>query len=257
MQRVHIDDLTSFVQEYEDWDLLSLPAIAEQEEHYQLSNNTIYTRQIGQVLNPQLETPAILETIKNNLGSYHFQAQYQQKPIPEEGGLLKWKWFPFYEEEPQEGQIFQSWDTAITDTDFACITAKYHNNRYYILNIYRKKLLFPELKRQIKEFYNLYNKPTVIIEDKSSGSSLIQQLRTENIPISSYQPKLSKKERILVHSSILESGFVLLPKNSNFTQSFQEEITHFPYGKHDDQIDALSQLLDHKGQYSPAHAEVV
>ncbi len=89
MQRVHTDDLCSFVQENEEWEVLNLPAIATKDEEFELSSGRIITRRIGEVLNPQLESQFILETIKKNLGNYNFEAQYQQNPIPEGENILK------------------------------------------------------------------------------------------------------------------------------------------------------------------------
>ena len=89
MQRVHVDDLCGFVQDKEDWHILNLPAIATKNEVFELSDESIIERRIGEILNPQLESGLVLETIKKNMGSYHFSAQYQQDPLPEEGGMLK------------------------------------------------------------------------------------------------------------------------------------------------------------------------
>ena len=249
MQRVHIDDLCGFVQDNEDWEILNLPAIATKNEEFELANKEIIKRNIGDVLNPKLESGLILETIKKNMGSYNFESQYQQNPIPEEGGLLKWKWFEYYDELPSDGIIFQSWDTAMSDSNFAdysaCITAVINNECFYIIDIFRDKLIFPDLKKKIISLHNQYNPNKLIIENKGSGISLVQQLKSEHkiYPIK-YTPTLSKKERIMVHSGIIESGRVLLPRNASFLESLQSEVVTFPYGKHDDQIDALSQLLD-------------
>lgn len=201
MQRVHTDDLCSVVQENEDWELLNLPAIATRDEIFKLSNGKDIYRYVGEVLNPQLESQFILETIKKNLGNYNFEAQYQQNPIPEEGGLLKGKWFEYYDTLPQGGMVVQSWDTASSDSDFADysvgITVLFKDKKFYIIDIFRGKLLFPEMKRKIKELHDRYNPEKIIIENKSSGIALIQQLRSEyNIYPISYEPTLSKKESI-------------------------------------------------------------
>ncbi|MGL4561711.1 MAG: hypothetical protein ACRCV0_05445 [Brevinema sp.] len=176
MQRVHTDDLCSFVQENEDWEVLNLPTIATKDEVFELSNGKTITRRIGEILNPQLESQFILENIKKNMGLYNFEAQYQQNPIPEEGGLLKWKWFEYYDELPQGGIIVQGWDTASSDNDFSDysvgMTALYQNNKIYIIDIVREKLLFPELKRRINALYDQYNPKKLIIENKAIWNSI-------------------------------------------------------------------------------------
>ncbi|MGL4562711.1 MAG: phage terminase large subunit [Brevinema sp.] len=249
MQRVHTDDLCSFVQENEAWEVLNLPAIATKDEVFELSNGKTIHRYIGEILNPQLESQFILESIKKNLGSYNFEAQYQQNPMPEEGGLLKWKWFEYYDELPQGGMIVQSWDTASSNNDFSDysvgMTALYQNNKIYIIDILRGKFLFPELKRKIKSLYDQYNPKKLIIENKASGIALIQQIRQEyHIYPIAYDPKLSKKDRIMVNSGMIESRQVLLPRGVSFLDELEKEVVTFPYGKHDDQLDALSQMLD-------------
>jgi len=205
MQRVHADDLCSFVQENEDWEVLNLPAIATKDEVFKLSDGREIYRHIGEVLNPQLESQFILETIKKNLGNYNFEAQYQQNPIPEEGNILKWKWFNYYDELPQGGMIVQSWDTASSDSNFADytvgITALVKDNQFYIIDILRNRLLFPELKRKVKELYEKYNCKKLIIENKASGIALIQQLRSEyNIyPIAYESQRYLRKIEYLPH----------------------------------------------------------
>ncbi|MGL4388664.1 MAG: phage terminase large subunit [Brevinema sp.] len=250
MQRVHTDDLCGFVQDSNtEWNILNLPAIATKDEEFELSNKKIMSRRIGEILNPQLESQFILENIKKNMGSYNFEAQYQQNPIPEDGGLLKWKWFDYHDELPSGDMIVQSWDTASSDNDFSDysvgITALYKDNKFYIIDIFRDKLLFPELKRKIKELHDQYKPKKLIIENKASGIALIQQIRNEyNIYPIPYDPKLSKKDRIMVNSGIIESGRVLLPRGASFIDELQKEVVTFPHGKHDDQLDALSQILD-------------
>ncbi|MGL4367357.1 MAG: hypothetical protein ACRCTQ_03655 [Brevinemataceae bacterium] len=78
MQRVHTDDLCSFVQENEKWEVLNLPAIAMKDEVFELSNGKTITRRIGEILNPQLESQFILENIKKNMGSYNFEGLCRQ-----------------------------------------------------------------------------------------------------------------------------------------------------------------------------------
>lgn len=119
-------------------EILNLPAIATRDEVFELSHGKTIYRHIGEVLNAQLESQFILETIKKNLGNYNFEAQYQQNPIPEEGGMLKWKWFEYYDELPSDGMMIQSWDMASSDSDFADysvgITALFKDQKFYIID---------------------------------------------------------------------------------------------------------------------------
>lgn len=233
MQRVHTDDLCSFVQEHEEWEVLNLPPIATRDEVFELSNGKEIHRYIGEVLNPQLESQFILETIKKNLGNYNFEAQYQQNPIPEEANILKWKWFEYYDKLPQDGMIVQSWDTASSDSNFADytvgITALVKGNQFYIIDIFRDKLLFPELKRKVKDLYERYDCKKIIIENKASGIALIQQIQSEyNIYPISYEPNMSKKDRVSTTSGIIEFGRVLLPRGAGFLDELEKEVVTFP-----------------------------
>ncbi|MGL5254309.1 MAG: phage terminase large subunit [Brevinema sp.] len=163
--------------------------------------------------------------------------------------MLKWEWFSYYDELPTDGKIIQSWDTASSDSDYADysvgITVLEKDNKFYIMDICRDRLLFPDLKRKVVELYGRYRPKELVIENKSSGMALIQQLEQEHqiYPIK-YEPKLSKKDRIMTNSGVLESGRILLPRGASFLDALRTEVVTFPNGKHDDQLDALSQILD-------------
>ena len=255
MQRVHIDDLVGYVQRNNEWVVLNLPAIANKSEEFRLANGEIYKREIGDILNPKLESAATLGAIKANLGSYNFSAQYQQEPIPESGNIINWDWFDYYDELPIKStnyrdRTIQSWDTAMTAHDGSdysvCITIREINNKYYILDVYREKLDFPSLKKKIVAIKKQYNADVVIIEEKASGISLRQQLKSEGFSTIAYIPEGDKKDRMVAQSSHIEAGKVFLPKNAKlkWLDDFRAEVVSFPYGRNDDQIDALSQVLD-------------
>jgi predicted phage terminase large subunit-like protein len=251
MQRIHLDDLVGFVQMNEEWTVLNLPAIAMKDEVFYLSNGKTITRKKNDVLNPNLESAATLATIRANIGSYNFSAQYQQEPIPESGNIIKWEWFPFYDEIPNAtgslDRIVQSWDTGMTEHDgsdySACITFRQIGTTYYILDVYREKLSFPALKKEIIRRKKIFGADVVIIEDKGSGTGMIQQLKIEGFHTIAYKPEGCKEDRIVAQSARIEAGSVFLPAGAPWLDDFRTEIISFPYGRHDDQIDALSQGL--------------
>jgi hypothetical protein len=125
MQRLHADDLVAHVQEHEAWDVLSFAAIAEQDETYEFSTpfgRKRVRRQIGEVLQPSLLTPATLDIQRRSMTDYNFVAQYQQNPQPPSGIIVKREWLKFYTaaEKPERfDQILQSWDTANKDTELS------------------------------------------------------------------------------------------------------------------------------------------
>ena len=100
MQRVHVDDLIGHVLEKEKWTYLDIPAIADEQRVYDLGRGGRYTREAGEVLHPDRLNHAELDNIKANIGTYNFEAQYQQRPVPPGGALIKWAWFQTYDQVP-------------------------------------------------------------------------------------------------------------------------------------------------------------
>jgi hypothetical protein len=125
MQRLHADDVVAHVQRHESWNVLSFPAIAEQDETYDVwtpyGRSRIY-RKTGEILQPSLLSPAALESQRRGMTEYNFVAQYQQNPQPPSGIIVKPEWLKSYEPgdlPKQFDQILQSWDTANKDTELS------------------------------------------------------------------------------------------------------------------------------------------
>lgn len=249
--RLHVDDLIAHVTEKEPWVHLNLPAIAEEAAKILIGENQFYERKTGEALHPEREPLTILGKIKKAIGTYHFSAQYQQAPIPPEGNLIHWEWFQFYEDLPpleSNDQVVQSWDTAFKTEDIhdysVCTTWLQKDNRYFLIDIFRKRLDYPFLKRFIPEHARTHRTDVLLIEDHGSGIPLIQEMRHEGrlhpVPI---QPKEDKIRRLIVQSAQIEAGRVFLPKAAPWLADFEAEILQFPSGKHDDQVDSMSQFL--------------
>jgi predicted phage terminase large subunit-like protein len=267
MQRLHDDDLVAHVQKYESWDVLSFPAIAEQDETYELL--TPYGRkQIlckkDDVLHPALVSRATLELQRRAMTEYNFTAQYQQNPQPRFGIIVKRVWLKFYrpDEKPIKfDQIIQSWDTANKNTELANFTVGttwgLKDQHIYLLDVYRQKLDFPELKRAVRELAALHRADVVLIEDKASGMSLIQELRAENFSIVQAAPALDgdKVMRLHAQTAKIEGGFVLFPQEAHWLDAYLLELLTFPNSKHDDQVDstvyALAWVTENASTYRP------
>lgn len=152
---------------------------------------------------------------------------------------------------PEYGQVVQSWDTASKDgihNDYSvCITAKRCGNYIYIIDIFRQRLTFPELKKATIRLANEHRAYVLLIEDAASGQQLYQTLRAEcplGVPVPLRQkPEGDKKTRLAGVSSMIEAGQLILPKAAPWLAEFQSELLAFPNARHDDQVDALSQLL--------------
>ncbi|MGE3987446.1 phage terminase large subunit [Pseudorhodoplanes sp.] len=255
MQRLHADDLVAHVQETEDWRTLSFSAVAEEDESYEIRNpyrTSRLLRKEGDILQPALTPRPVLEALRKAMTPYHFAAQYQQNPQPPAGNIVKREWLKFYapEEKPDNfGTILQSWDTAVTDTELAnfsvCTTWGVTGRKAYLLDVFRRKLLFPDLKRSIEAHAELHDATVVLIEDKSSGSSLIQQLRAEGLSKVRAAPSLdgNKVMRLNGQTPMIEGGFVLFPKWADWLDTYLNELLSFPSSNYDDQVDATVYAL--------------
>jgi predicted phage terminase large subunit-like protein len=273
MQRLHQNDLTGHLLEKEHWKVLRFPAIAAEDETFSVptpfGNVRTYSRKTGEALHPEREDLATLEQMKSNLGSYNFAGQYQQSPAPQGGGMIKEKWFKTYT--PQSlpetfDYIFQSWDTANKVTELSdhsvCTTWGKKGTYLYLLHVYRKKMDYPTLKRAVVEQAGLWGARLIVIEDKASGTQLIQELAFEGVyNIQSYQPgpNQDKVMRMFACCNLIENGWLYLPEKADWLTEFINELTVFPNGKYDDQVDSTSQALDwiKRGYLRPRHTVTI
>jgi predicted phage terminase large subunit-like protein len=116
----------------------------------------------------------------------------------------------------------------------------------YLLDVDRARRDFPSLKRRIVELAIQWNARNIIIEDKGPGTSLIQQLRTEHhgTPYpTAFLPRDDKITRLHAQSARIEAGHVWLPERASWLEDLRAEIASFPHGRHDDQVDSISQFL--------------
>jgi predicted phage terminase large subunit-like protein len=254
MQRLHQNDLAGHLRDQGGWTVLSLPAIADEPQSIPIGNQRVITRSIGDVLHPEREPQSALEHLRSTLGGYNFSAQYQQRPIPLEGELIKWRWFKRFEREPSghSNTIVQSWDIGMkagAGNDYSvCTTWVRHGNDHYLIDIVRDRWDFPYLKWAVVELARKYRANTILIEDKVTGTALIQQLTQERLvgvpnPIGC-TPHADKVSRLIAESPTIEAGHVLLPERADWLEPLRSETSQFPNGQHDDQIDSISQYLN-------------
>ncbi len=254
MQRLHEFDLCGMLLEAGGWNHLSLPAIAPEATNIKLTLGLIYHREEGEILHPARENQAVLDELKASMGLGAFAAQYQQEPSPADGILFQADWFKEYGSDFDRsgyGDIIQSWDTAIKTGDghdySVCIKAILRGSDIFIIDVWRGKLEFPDLLRKCIELAQLHRTDTLMIEDKASGQQLIQALRMADergVPRPlARTPDTDKITRAAGITSIVEAGQVFLPQEASWLSDFRSELLSFPNGKHDDQVDAFSQLL--------------
>jgi predicted phage terminase large subunit-like protein len=248
MQRVHVDDLAGYLKEQGGWTVLELPAIAEEEQSIQIGGGHVYRRKVGELLFPEREPRELLDQIRREMGSYAFSAQYQQNPAPREGTLIKRSWFGEFTEWPARPDLTViSWDTASKTEeihDYSVGTIWYVcRGLYHLVHVNRLKLTFPDLLRFIMQEAKFETNPVILIEESVAAIPLIQSLKERGVNATGIKPEGDKIMRVLGQTPLLESGKVMLPDKAPWKDSFLNEICSFPGGKHDDQVDSMTQAL--------------
>src|SRR6516164_1720966 len=208
--------------------------------------------QRGEALYPEREPPEMLEQLRRTLGEYNFAGQYQQAPSPLSAGMIKAAWFKSYaaNERPEKfDHIVQSWDTANKASELSdfsvCTSWGIKGKDLYLLHVLRRRMEYPELKRAVIEQCEAFAASVVLIEDKASGTQLIQELIDYGLhAVTRYQPQSDKIMRMHAQTAMIENGFVHLPKEAAWLPEYLHELTAFPKGKHDDQVDSTAQMLD-------------
>lgn len=148
-----------------------------------------------------------------------------------------------------DGWVTQSWDTAIkagpAHDASACVTVRFSEGKHCIIDVAVLRAEYPELKRRIQLLAHHYEPQAILIEDKASGQSLLQDLRREGmLPVIGIVPKGDKIVRMARVTPMIEAGLVALPRHAGWLAAFESELLAFPNGSHDDQVDALAQYLN-------------
>ncbi len=179
----------------------------------------------------------------------NFAAQYQQRPAPA-GSMVKAAWLQRFRlaDPPAFDRIGQSWDTANRASELSdysvCTTWGVKGPRFYLLNVLRKKLSYPELSRAVAEHNGLFRPQTIVIEDRASGTQLIQDLIGEGLShVARYSPDGDKIMRLHTQSAVIENGFVFVPDEAPWLPDYLAELTAFPASRHDDQVVSTAQAL--------------
>src|SRR5438270_11026738 len=255
MQRLHEDDLVGHVLAQEPWEVVRFPAIAEADEAHEIETiwgPRSFSRRRDEPLHADRQPLDTLDRIRRTIGEYNFAGQYQQSPAPLGGGLVKAEWFKRYRENelPERFErIVQSWDTANKATqlsDFSvCTSWGVGGKKLFLLGVFRRRLEYPALKRAVREQQSLFGANVVLIEDKASGTQLIQELIADGChDVTRYQPTTDKVMRLHAQTTLIENGFVRIPENAPWLAEYLHEMIVFPKGKHDDQVDSTAQFLD-------------
>ena len=253
MQRLNENDLSGYLLKKGGFTHLCLPMEAE-------PNSTPETpyfkdkRKEGQILTKR-QTKETLNDWKMNLGMYGTAGQLQQRPHPVKGGIIKKHWFKYYESLPPVKEYIWTWDTAIKvkeKNDFSVgILIAQCENGYYIVDMYREKVEYPDLKKAVRRKYESQRCSRLLVEDKASGQQIIQEFKSiVGMCVVAMMPGRNmgstKEERMHFASPIFEAGQVYLPKGMSWTVVLEDELVAFPNAQHDDICDALTAYFAYK-----------
>jgi len=251
MTRWHQRDLTGQIIDAsikrggaDEWKVIELPAIMP-------SGNPLW---------PEFWSQTELDSLKAELPVSKWSAQYQQDPTSEEGALIKREWWRIWEHEspPNCEFIIQSWDTAFLKTERADYSACTTWGVFYaedefdgalapqliLLDAYKERLEFPELKAKALEMYKAYQPDAFVVEGKAAGMPLIFELRSMGIPVTEYTPSRGndKIARVNAVADLFASGVVWCPE-TRWAEEVVEEFAAFPNAEHDDLVDSSTQAL--------------
>jgi predicted phage terminase large subunit-like protein len=226
-----------------EWEVIEFPAILPSEKP----------------LWPEFWELNELLKVKRDVPNSKWMAQYQQNPISESAAIVKREWWREWEKDvpPQCDFILQAWDTAFEKSsraDYsACTTwgVFYYDDdtglpqpNIILLNAYRDRVEFPQLKQWVMEDYKEWQPDGVIIEKKASGAPLIYELRSMGIPVQEFTPTRGndKISRLNSVADIFASGRVWAPA-TRWAEEVIDEVAEFPAGSHDDYVDTVSMAM--------------
>jgi len=251
MQRLHEEDLAGHMMAQDDYDLLTIPAIATQRERWDLGNGRIHVRNRGEFIQPSRMGAAELERQKRIMGATAFSAQYQQQPVPDDGVVIRRAWLRYCDEYPEEFEtVLVSWDTASTlsdDADWSVGTVwGQADGEIWLLDVIRERMEAPALTRLIESTHIEHEADITLVEDADLGRGIAQNLfnTSRRCKPQLVKPRIEKIARMQARAVMFETGKIVLPREAPWLTGYLDELLGFPNRRHDDQVDSTSQALD-------------
>lgn len=278
MQRLHSRDVSALAKEA-GWDMLILPMEYEGKAEPTALNWTDPRTEFGELLWPEQWGRAAVDKMKVTLGSYAYAGQYQQRPAPRGGGIIKRHWIRYWYDpnvlanpEPVPVQMpdgewteavqepltvtadmptLSSWDCSFkggVKNDYV-VGQIWHRagGKFYLLDQFRAKADFPETVAAVRQMVRTWNPLPTLIEGKANGPAVISALQGELSGILEINPEGGKESRASSVAPLFEAGNVYLPhpQMADWVEESIQEITVFPRAPNDDVVDAMSQALVH------------
>lgn len=249
MQRLHEDDVTGNLMEDGMYTHLKLPAEFSEAVTVGLPGGHQWKIEPGALLDEKRLGLEVLEQERVTLGEVGYAGQYLQDPAPADGGIVKRDWFQLVEDKPNGfDAIVHSWDTAFkksAGSDFSvCGVWGIRHDGYYLLEIFKRKMEYPELKKQVIRLYERDLPRYILVEDKASGQSILQDLgNMRGVPVLGIIPEMDKVWRMSSCTDVIETKKVKLLAGEAWVEDYLDEMCIFPNGRHDDQVDQTSQFL--------------
>jgi predicted phage terminase large subunit-like protein len=227
----------------DQWEVVEFPAI--------LDEGTDDERSLWPEFWPLEE----LKKKRAGMDTRYWSSQYLQNPTAEGAQLIKKEWWQHWEEEypPPCDYTIMSLDAAQEShnrADYNAVTLwgvfyneKTNQNNIILLNAWKERMEFPELKRRMISEYKEWEPDTFLVEKKSNGAALYQELRSMGMPVSEYTPVKDKISRVNSITDLFASGMVWAATDRRWAGEVIQECADFPVGTHDDFVDSCTQAL--------------
>jgi predicted phage terminase large subunit-like protein len=284
MQRVHENDLSGHILKKGNYVHLCLPTLFDPERRCETAWGRDPRMRTDELLFPALFPKDVVDEDKEDLGEYEFAAQHQQQPAPPGGGVVKQQWFKFWypadvpvpqrymtklddgsqflHEQvpmPEDLSLVQSWDMTFKDTSNAKTRAKKKVDfvvgqawgilklKRYLVHQLRDRWSFTDTVDAVRQMCKLYPRASLkFVEDAANGPAVMNQLKQEIGGFEPVTPMGGKVARAHSASHVIRAGYVYLPHPDLFpwVKGFLHEVCTFPHSANDDQVDAMTQLIN-------------
>lgn len=259
MQRLHTKDLSGHLLEGaggERWEHLCIPMEAPARKVYIFPvSKKQHVREEGELLNPAREGPAEIEEHKERLGSLGYAGQFQQRPVPEGGAIFKSSYLKLWPEDkdrdlepPRVIRTVHSWDCAIKDNETnsysVCTVWLELDDRFLLRHVWRKRVEFPEMLHAMHQLAAEFPPDAILVEDKASGQSAIQELRRSKLSVIALNVDTDKTARARAAAPTAEAGKIWIMRDAPWARLYLDELCNFPKSEFTDQVDSTTQFIN-------------